>query len=208
MGGLTFAEELVVAVIGGLIAAAGGGLAVYTQLGVTQQRREVRNSVLDGDVSLSLSRRVQAAAILLDPSNQASAAEFLTDLDGYERRTVREAAEALTQSADTLDRASRWDSRMVARFTNSALDFDRSNPGKDELRQILKAIFRVRLYLARRLRTGSIFGRFTGYLSDRSRTRAWNRDGPQFIAPDSTAGAAYEILRAARQTHEPEARAL
>lgn len=78
---LSFGQEILVAAISGLIAAAGAGTAVYTQLAVTSQRRHARNYVLDEILTKEALQRCYAATEIL----QRKQAGFLNVLGEDER---------------------------------------------------------------------------------------------------------------------------
>jgi hypothetical protein len=126
-------------------------------MGVTEQRRELRNRSVDEVLSARLASLLWSIAALESSSNSD---RYLRELKTIPADYKKLASSRLGQAEEILRRGSGWDRRMVVRFTR------RYHAESGETVDLARAVTRSRLYVARRLRSASFVGRMIGVVAD------------------------------------------
>lgn len=137
---LGFFHEVIVAAVGGLIAAGGGGYAVYTQLARAELRRNVREQVLDSELTVERERQAESLVFLAEHGHLSQQEQ---DELGTTIFVLTEAS--YNDSSDRLRRISAVDRWTIARHWKHVSTHR-------DARSIHRALVRSRRFLERRLR--------------------------------------------------------
>jgi len=132
MTDLPFWQELVIAIIGGLIAGLGGGAVVYTGLASAEQRRDVRNRLLDlvldsntvevACASAAAAPLAEALGVKWPMKTESRSLNKLWSLNQSPYRYLTLSVDRIRESASLSERSSWYDAWVLRRLHETALD--------------------------------------------------------------------------------------